>query len=518
MEELPQSLNENSQTVESNIDAPENSNDRDEKVYTRREFNKILGMTGLAFLLASCAPDKALDAAQKDVVLQNNINTLNNDFYARIDQYVNPKGLFNYEKYSNLYPEFNQYIESIDRYSQEVERMYGIHTGIMKALGSSILVSNVGREPNENAEEAYQRKGIMGLRGADVFPIMSKAFGEEYTYQDLENPKASIYLSMLYMAERLKTIENTGDGKELISLMLADYYGGKILQNIAKGIDSIDNYPGLKPSYDLYQNNLSILHGQAPKPEPSEPELSEENDYDLEKEPNVLEVLDRAESIWFKSKFKEYRDTFLFQVDKYIDDAKVFNPLITKSQLLSVFLVIARAESMGGVIKEIKNPDPKYSKEDLAVGWYQIVPKWKHLENFNKKEGKNYTYDDMVNNDKASIAAGIGTLMQYSDSMDIKELMRKFKGGWSFAQDMKKQPDDTLWWNRVKYGIKSLLGGDPFDMQYMRYLALKDIYDDNGNVIDQVWEGPFEPDYFEKSPHIGVMSPDIKVEEEEVEE
>jgi hypothetical protein len=516
MEELPSNVTDSAENVESSNESSKGSNVKEEKKYTRREFNKILGMTGLAFLLASCAPDKMIEAANDDVTLKKNVNTLNEDFYGRIDQYVNANGLFNYEKYSNINPEFNQYIERIDRYSQEVERMYGIHTGIMKALASSILVANVGRENTANTEQQYQRLGIMGLRGADVFPVMSKAYGESYTFQDLENPNASIYLSMLYMAERLKVIQNNGDGKELLSIMLADYYGGSQLQKIVKGEDSIDNYPGLSSGYDLYNKTLNLLNGninEVQTEESTEPITPEQDISDLEVEPDVLEVLTRAESIWFKSKFKQFKRTFILQVDKYIDKARKYIPDLTKAQLLSVFITIARAESMGGVKKEIEKPDPSLNKEDLAVGWYQIVPKWKHLERFNAEMGTNYTYEDMVHNDVASIEAGIWTLMQYSDSMDLKELMRKFKGGWNFAKDLYKQPDDTLWWNRVKYGVKSLLGDDPFNMRYMRYLALKNIYDSEGNFIKQVWDGPFDASYFEKSPHIGVMSPDIKIEE-----
>jgi hypothetical protein len=504
MEELPSNETDSVDNVESSSESSNVSNDKEEKTYTRREFNKILGMTGLAFLLASCAPDKMIEAANDDAILKNNVNTLNEDFYTRIDQYVNANGLFNYEKYSNIYPEFNQYIERIDRYSQEVERMYGIHTGIMKALASSVLVTNVGRENSPNTEQQYQRLGVMGLRGADVFPIMSKAYGENYTYQDLENPNASIYLSMLYMAERLKVIQNNGDGKELLSLMLADYYGGSLLQKIVKGEDSIDNYPGLRSSYDLYSRNMNLLLSEYVK------SPQERVDKNLEK--GITEVLDRAEQIWFTSKFGEFKDVFIRQVDEYFNDAMRFNPNITKSALLAVFITIARAESKGGIYKEIENPPPSAKKEDLAVGWYQIVPKWKHLERFNNEKGKNYTYDDMVNNDVASIEVGIWTLMQYSHVMDINELMRKFKGGWNFG-DMYNQPDDTLWWNRVSYGIKSLLGNNPFDMEYIDYLAPKEIKDSNGNVVKIVWDGPFEGSYFEKSPHIGVMSPDIKIEE-----
>lgn len=504
MEELPSNVIDSKENIESPNESSQGSNVKEEKTYSRREFNKILGMTGLAFLLASCAPDKMIEAANDDVNLQNHVNTLNEDFYARIDQYVNAKGLFNYEKYSNIYPEFNQYIERIDRYSQEVERMYGIHTGIMKALASSILVANVGREDSPNAEQQYQRLGIMGLRGADVFPVMSKAYGEDYTSQDLENPNASIYLSMLYMAERLKVIQNNGDGKELLSLMLADYYGGSLLQKVVKGEDSIDNYPGLKSSYNLYTKSLTLLSGDTVS-------ISKDT-VDTKVEKGVVEVLDRAESIWSSSKFGQYREVFIQQVNEYFNDARRLNPNITKAALLSVFLTVARAESKGGVYKEIKNPPPSANKEDLALGWYQIVPKWKHLEKFNNEKGKNYTYEDLVTNDVASIEVGIWTLMQYSDSMDIKELMRMFKGGWNFG-DMYNQPDDTLWWNRVSYGIKSLLGNNPFNMEYIDYLAPKQIRDANGNVVKIVWDGPFEASYFEKSPHIGVMSPDIKIEE-----
>jgi hypothetical protein len=491
--------------------APDNGDVQNEvndtPTMSRRDFLKktgrVAGALTLAYLLSACGAEGVLKDTEQDSGMDENVGELNSQFQSRIGEFVQENRLFDYSRYSNMYPEFEKNIPAIERYAHEINKFYDIHPGVMMALASSIIVANVDRESNPNVERKYQRLGPMGMIPNTVLPVVNKSFNEKYTDDYLEHPENSIYFAMIYMAETLKDIKNDGENKDMMSLMLANYYGGNLLQDIAKGRNSIENNQGLKDSYNLYTKTLSVLNAQVVS--------TEQATVDPEIEPELRQVLIKAESMWSKSKFGEFASVFAQQANDYIKEARLFNPEVTKSELLAVFIAVARAESMGGIYKKIENPPPDLNWEDLALGWYQIVPKWQHLERFNADKGKNYTYQDMVDNDKASIEAGIWTLMQYSHAMDLPELMRKFKGGWNFG-DMVKQPDDTLWWNRVSYGIKSLLGYNPFEMQYLNYLYPKQVRDENGKVIKVVWEGPFYGSEFEQSEHVGVMKPDVQEE------
>ncbi len=114
-------------------------------------------------------------------------------------------------------------------------------------------------------------------------------------------------------------------------------------------------------------------------------------------------------------------------------------------------------ESNGGIYKE--------SQDSGALGWYQLVPQWRHLEDYNAVHGTNHTYGDLYNNDKVSIEVGVWTLMRYRDRMDILESLKFFKGGHTFG----KNSDDGIWWNRVSYCTQKLLGRDALGMGYVDY-------------------------------------------------
>jgi hypothetical protein len=312
----------------------------------------------------------------------------------------------------------------------------------MKALASSILVANVDRNPDDSVFAQYQRVGPMGLVPNDVLPVVNESFGEQYSITELEHPQNSIYFAMIYMAETLKDIQNDSDNKDLMTLMLANYYGGMHLKNIVKGKSSIENNQGLKEDYDLFQKTLDILGRPPSYAEGSSTEFSVEMD----------EVWNRVINRWPDSKFAENKDVFYQEVERYYQDPANRRLNIDKQTYLAIFTAIAATESHGGLYTENYNSG--------ALGWYQLVPKWRHLEDYNQLHGTSYSYEDIVSNDEVSIRVGIWTLMRYRDRMDIKQLMQMFKGGGNFGA----YEDDYQWWNSVSQKIKDLLGHDVLAM------------------------------------------------------
>jgi hypothetical protein len=351
---------------------------------------------------------------------------------------VNERGTFNYEKYSKIYPEFDQYIESIDMYSVVIRDSYGIHPGVMKALASSILVANVDRKPDESVSPEFQQVGIMGLVPRDVLPVVNKTFGEQYSIAELEHPKNSIYFAMIYMAETLKDMQNDGENRDLMTLMLANYYGGIHLQNIVKGKSRIEENRGLKKKYDLFNKTLDIL-GRPPN-------YTEHSTVEME------DVWNKVISTWPDSKFAQNKDVFYQEVEKYYQDPANERLNLDRQTYLAIFTAIAAVESHGGLYTENSNSG--------ALGWYQLVPQWRHLEDYNKLHGTSYSYEDIVKNDEVSIKVGIWSLMRYRDRMDMKQLMMMFKGGNNFPNNL----DDKEWWNSVSRNIQTLLGYDELAM------------------------------------------------------
>jgi hypothetical protein len=416
----------------------ENSEKLINKEMTRREFLRGAGILGLGALLASCAPKGVLEGVEGKEDSNANVKELNLQFQERINEFVDKRGVFNYEKYSKLYPGFDQYKESIDLYSVEIRDFYGIHPGVMKALASSILVANVDRKPDESISPEFQRVGLMGLVSKEVLPVVNKAFGEQYSIAELEHPKNSIYFAMIYMAETLKDIQNDGENRDLMTLMLANYYGGIHLQNIVKGRSRIEENQGLKEKYDMFNKTLDILG------RPSN--YTEHSTIEMEK------VWDRVISTWPGSKFAQNKNIFFREVERYYQDPANERLNLDKQTYLAIFAAIAATESDGGLYTENSNSG--------ALGWYQLVPKWRHLEDYNQLHNTSYSYEDIVNNDEVSIKVGIWSLMRYRDKMDIKQMMQMFKGGGNFGY----YEDDYKWWNSVSRNIETLLGYDVLAM------------------------------------------------------
>jgi hypothetical protein len=443
MEELNTQLTvqEDSESVGSNDPEDSLSSKLNQKV-SRRSFLKGAGILGLGALLTACAPKSMLESAEKDMNTDANVKELNLQFQERINEFVDERGVFNYEKYSKIYPEFEQYRESIDLYSVEIRDFYGIHPGAMKALASSILVANVDRKSSESVFAEYQRVGLMGLVPKEVLPVVNESFGEQYSIAELEHPQNSIYFAMIYMAETLKNIQNDGDSKDLMTLMLANYYGGTHLQNIVKGRSSIEHNQGLKEDYDLFKKTLDILGRPPNYAEGSYTEFSVEMD----------DVWNRVINTWPASKFGENKEVFYQEVERYYSDQANRRLNLDKETYLAIFTAIAAVESHGGLYTE--------NSRSGALGWYQLIPRWKHLEDYNQLHGTSYSYEDIVRKDDVSIKVGVWALMRYRDKMDMKQLMKMFKGGGEFG----KNSDDYAWWNSVSRNIRTLLGDDVLAM------------------------------------------------------
>jgi hypothetical protein len=416
----------------------ENSGKLINKEITRREFLRDAGILALGAFLASCAPKGVLEGAEGEKDSNANVKELNLQFNQRINEFVNERGTFNYEKYSKIYPEFDQYIESIDMYSVVIRDSYGIHPGVMKALASSILVANVDRKPDESISPEFQQVGIMGLVPRDVLPVVNKTFGEQYSISELEHPKNSIYFAMIYMAETLKDIQNDGENKDLMTLMLANYYGGIHLQNIVKGKSRIEENQGLKEKYDMFNKTLDILGRPSNYTEHSAVEMED--------------VWNKVINTWPDSKFAQNKNVFFQEVERYYQDPANERLNLDKQTYLAIFTAIAATESHGGLYTENLNSG--------ALGWYQLVPQWRHLEDYNEVHGTSYSYEDIVKNDEVSIKVGIWSLMRYRDRMDMKQMMQMFKGGNNFGA----YQDDYEWWNSVLRNIETLLGYDVLAM------------------------------------------------------
>jgi hypothetical protein len=428
MEELNNSFTEQENNEKTGLD----------KEITRREFLRDTGILTLGALLASCAPKSMLESAEEEKSSNENVKELNLQFNQRINEFVNERGVFNYEKYSKIYPEFDQYIESIDMYSVVIRDSYGIHPGVMKALASSILVANVDRKPDESVSPEFQQVGIMGLVPRDVLPVVNKTFGEQYSISELEHPKNSIYFAMIYMAETLKDIQNDGENKDLMTLMLANYYGGIHLQNIVKGKSRIEENQGLKEKYDMFNKTLDILGRPSNYTEHSAVEMED--------------VWNKVINTWPDSKFAQNKNVFFQEVERYYQDPANERLNLDKQTYLAIFTAVAATESHGGLYTENLNSG--------ALGWYQLVPQWRHLEDYNEVHGTSYSYEDIVKNDEVSIKAGIWSLMRYRDRMDMKQMMQMFKGGNNFGA----YQDDYEWWNSVLRNIETLLGYDVLAM------------------------------------------------------
>jgi hypothetical protein len=348
--------------------------------------------------------------------------------------------------------------------SEDAQRSDKINRNAMKLIISSIITANINnREIKDSNKDPYtQRTGPM-----QFYPIHSQTAIKErlndstiYSRERLEDPFVNIIIGKECILYALQKIKNDGKNKDMFALALAGYYDQTYrLADIVKNNLSIDNYDYLRSNYDLYQNTLNVLEGR------------ESTDKSAE------EILNKAEQYWPETKIGNFKDVFINEADRYYNDKNNINPKLSRAELAALFVSVAMTESNGGLLKA--------SSESGALGWYQIVPQWQHLENYNAEHGTNYTYDDLYNNDSISIEVGIWTLMRYRDRMDIQGCLRFFKGGGVFGKNL----DDGIWWNRVSYCTQKLLGRDALNMKYIDYFY-------NGYSIDK--------DYFPKNQeHIG---------------
>ncbi len=435
-----------------------------ETTMTRREFlrNSTLGIAafGAALAFSGCSPKKVSETEPENDNLKKNIEELNKQYFL-LEKEIGP---FSYDRFKNQYPEFEQYIPFINTASENAQRSDNVNKNAMKLIISSIITANINnREIKDPNKDPYtQRTGPM-----QFYPIHSKIAIKErlndstaYSSKKLEDPFINILIGKECILYVLEKMENDGKNKDMFSLTLAGYYDQTFrLVNIVKNNLSIDNYNYLRSNYDLYQKTLTVLEGK------------ESSDKSAE------EILNKAAQYWPETKIENFKSVFINETDKYYNDENNINPKLSKAELAALFVAVAMTESDGGLLK--------VSSESGALGWYQLVPQWQHLENYNAEHGTNYTYDDIYNNDTISIKVGIWTLMRHRDSMDIQECLRFFKGGNTFGQNL----DDGIWWNRVSYSTQRLLGRDALNMGYIDYFY-------NGYPMDK--------DYFLKNPeHIG---------------
>jgi len=208
----------------------------------------------------------------------------------------------------------------------------------------------------------------------------------------------------------------------------------------------------------------ALVLGGCSSPELSDPfkaptqQVFASDSISLEKEvkdsPEMVEVWDRVLDFWPNARFDETKEYFFKEAYKYSEQYPQYSPEL----LLTVFTSIAMTESNGG---EQLGPNA-YSG---ASGWFQVVPGF-HLGEFNEAHGKQYTEDDLLNNDQISIEVGTWALMRYANIMNIKECLKMFKGGHVFGNNL----DDGTWWNRVSYSSNNLsLGRDILGMGFMDY-------------------------------------------------
>ena len=426
------------------------------KKITRREaIQKLLLIAAGATLVgAGCTPEKSSAVEKKNSTLDQQTNELNTQFQNESEKYLNPDGSFNYERYTKQYTEFPRYIQHIETHAPDIEGQYGINPNIMKALSSSIICSHIGNweKTNVNKDILNQRIGPMQFYPSNVLPTIEQSFNITISIDEATLEQNNIYFGMISLAESLKEIKNDGQNKNLLDLMLADYYGGSSLVGLVKNNQEIDENHYLRSNYNLYKRALNILNGQNLVAK------------EVETEPSVKEVWEKTLTLWPDSKFKGQQAEYQKQIEKYQGSFE-----LTDAQLLSLFLSVAMTESGGG--QELYNPSTG------ARGWYQLIPEAKHLEHYkeelarNGEEIPNWTYNDVQNNSSVSIAVGVWALMRYHHSMDLHKSLGFFKAGGYQDEDTKEYitnmgmySDDRPWWNNVSKYSQQLMGSDTLAM------------------------------------------------------
>lgn len=432
------------------IDLVDKNADQSSQVNTmsRRDFLKRALTLGAAATLAACGPNNEIKANKsEDENYQGNINTLNNQYTKREQKY----GPFSYDKYLNGHPGFEQYVENIDKTAKDATKDTGLREDLIKTVISSIIATHLNNWEQIDTTKGLDRQkvGPMQFYPGDIKKVMRETNGKEfkYTLEQLQDPYFNMMVASLYLKYSLFGIENDGQNKDMMQLVLAKYYDSSpALINLVKQNKNIKGFEYSNPNFILYQKNIQILGSS-----------SEQQQNTEEKERGIDTIWNNAIEYWPHTKIKENKEVFYQQVEKYYNDELNNNPKLSRKELLSIFLSVAMTESNGGLKKE--------SPISGAIGWYQLIPRWKHLEDFNSANGTQYSYQELHDNDRVSIEVGTWTLMRYRNSMDIHQSMKFFKGGNTFGYN----PDDGIWWNRVSYCTQNLLEEDKLGMGYMDY-------------------------------------------------
>ncbi len=433
------------------IDLIDRNADQSSQINTlsRRDFLKGALTLGAAATLAACSPNSEIKASKSEEDnYQENIETLNNQYSQREQEF----GPFRYEKYVNGYPGFEQYVQYIEKTSKDAEKDTGLKEDIIKTVISSIILTHLNNWEQIDTTRALERQkvGPMQFYPGDVKRLIKERNGDEfkYTLEQLQDPYFNMMVAAIYLKYSLFDIENDGQNKDMMQLLLAKYYDSSpALINLVKQNKNIKGFEHSNSNFVLYQKNIQILGLKT--------ENIQENS--KEKERGIDTVWNNAVEYWPHTKIKDNKEVFYQQVEKYYNDELNINPKLNRKELLSIFISVAMVESNGGLKKE--------SPISGAIGWYQLIPRWRHLEDFNSVHGTQYTYQELHDNDRVSIEVGTWTLMRYRNSMDIHQSMKFFKGGNTFGYN----PDDGIWWNRVSYCTQNLLEEDKLGMGYMDY-------------------------------------------------
>ena len=177
-------------------------------------------------------------------------------------------------------------------------------------------------------------------------------------------------------------------------------------------------------------------------------------------EASLEKIWERAIKYWPHTRLEDGKQYLMEQAEKYSN----MYPQYSKELLLAVFTSVSMTESNGGIFLDSNvGGDPNMS----AKGWFQVIPYW-HLNDFNLLNGKNYTSEDLLNDDKKSIEIGVWALMRYAPSYDLADCLKIFKSGTDISS-FGQWSDDGIWWNRVSYSIEKLLGKDVLNMGYTDY-------------------------------------------------
>lgn len=439
---------------------------------TRRDFVKGLGFAIGALALASNTGCK-LEGFEKDP-LSNNIEELNNQFEKIEKNYLDENGYFNFEPFKEN-PEFERYIREIHGVSEKLGRELDINPNVLKLMSSAIIATNIDNweriGENISLKDVKERIGPMQYYPQNILDTLQNKLDDKYDYNLIElegifNVEFGIR-HLVYGC--LEDIRNDGKNRNLISLVLAKYYGGNNLLGYVKRNEEVPQGDFLRENYDLYVKTLNRMgiNQQFPR-------YTEVDDSTVEK--RMEEMWNKAvEVYWPRTKLEEAKQYLFKQAMRYGGEKENREKIgLDEQEYLALFISIIMAESSGGT-----NLGPSSSG---ALGWFQVIPS-QHLGDYNNQHsGVNFNEKQLKYDTEVSIEVGTWALMRYRNSdflqtiiklyelenreySSIKALMMYFKAGGLFNSDWQ----GGLWWNRVSYCMHNLLEGDRLSLGYMDF-------------------------------------------------